>query len=95
MSPQQSRASGAREGFFIVGSDLLSRYTLEFDFANHVMRLMKPENCKPEQLVYWSKSFSMGDIETGRGDDTHIKTHVLLNGKRLTPYSIPVRRCRG
>jgi predicted aspartyl protease len=83
MSPQKSRATEAREGLFIVGSDLLSRYTVEFDFANHVMRFMMPEGCKPEQLVYWSRTFSMGEIETGRFDDTHIKTPVLLNGKRI------------
>jgi hypothetical protein len=83
ISPQKSRASGAREGLFLFGSDYLSRYTVEFDLANHVMRLLMPENCKPEQLVYWSKTFSMSDMETGRANVTQIKTQVLLNGKSI------------
>jgi predicted aspartyl protease len=83
MSPQKSLATEAREGLFIVGSDLLSRYTMEFDFGNHVMRFMAAENCKPEQLVYWSKTFSVGEMETSRIDDAHIETQVLLNGKSV------------
>jgi hypothetical protein len=42
-----------------------------------------PESCKPEQLVYWSKSFSMAEMDTGRIDNTHIETRVLLNGKSI------------
>ncbi len=83
VSPQSSRATGAREGLFIVGADLLSRYTVEFDFADHVMRLMVPQGCKPEQLVYWSKTFSMADMDIGRIDDPHIETRVVLNGKSI------------
>jgi len=83
MSPQKSFAPEAREGLFILGSDLLSRYTVEFDFANHVMRFMIPEHCKPEQLVYWSKTFSIADMETGGANETHIETPVMLNGKRV------------
>ena len=62
VSPQSSRATGAREGLFIVGADLLSRYTVEFDFADHVMRLMVPQGCKPEQLVLLVEDLLYGQI---------------------------------
>lgn len=83
ISRQKPHASGAREGVLVFGLDYLSRYTVEFDFANHVMRFMMPESCKPEQLVYWSKAFSISDMDTGPAYETQIKTQVLLNGKSI------------
>lgn len=86
MSPKNSAATGAREGVFSIGTDLLSQYTVEFDFAKHVMRLLMPQGCKPEQLVYWSKTFSIGDMEPNRVANTFIETRLLLNGKSIDAF---------
>lgn len=83
VAPQKSSADENHSEIFVIGADLLSHYSVEFDLANHSMRLMKPENCKPEQLVYWSKTFSMADMDIGTVENPHIEASVMLNGKNI------------
>lgn len=67
----------------LLGENVLSSFTTEFDFANHVMRLFSPRDCKASQLPYWANSYSQVKM-TGAVDlDGQIKFMVQLNGKPL------------
>jgi clan AA aspartic protease (TIGR02281 family) len=74
-----NRRSGAREDNFdvLLGVDLLSRFSLELDLANHVVRFLRPEGCVPEQVVYWAKSYSVAELDRDH-DNMSIATTVTL-----------------
>jgi clan AA aspartic protease (TIGR02281 family) len=69
---------------FVLGEDVLARFTVELDLAHHVVRLLRPEGCKPEQLVYWSKSYSMAELN-GQNDPfaPKIAMTVMLQGTKV------------
>ncbi len=69
---------------FVLGEDFLAQFTVELDFAHHVVRLLRPEGCKPEQIVYWSKSYSMAELD-GQNDPyaPKIATTVMLQGTKV------------
>jgi clan AA aspartic protease (TIGR02281 family) len=71
---------GAPESHFdvLLGEDLMSRFTLELDLANQVVRFLRPEGCAPEQLVYWAKSYSVAELDREQADNMHIATTVTL-----------------
>ena len=66
----------------LVGSDFLSQFDVELDFANHVMRLFHAEDCSPAQLVYWNKPYSQAALLPGNS----IQTEVALNGRRALAW---------
>jgi hypothetical protein len=68
---------------FILGQDFFSKLDSEFDLANDVIRLLQPEGCQPEQLVYWQKEYSLAELEPINAFDLLIKTIVLVNGQRV------------
>jgi predicted aspartyl protease len=72
-----------RDFDFILGEDFLSRYTLEFDLAHRVIRLLRSDGCKAEQLAYWAKSYSIADLSMSDVDNMQIATSVFLNGVKL------------
>ena len=65
----------------ILGADILSRFTVEFDLAHGAVRLFQPRQCRPEQLAYWAKAYSFADLIASPADSTRVQTTVLLNGK--------------
>jgi predicted aspartyl protease len=73
---------------FVLGEDLLSRFTTEFDFAHRVIRLLRPDGCQPEQLVYWAKSYSVADLNSSSPDYAHIATTVVLNGIKVDAFLV-------
>ena len=68
----------------LLGEDFLSKLTIEFDLAHGVMRLFRPESCKTEQLMYWSKTYSAATLESPPSHRLQVDTEVELNGKRVT-----------
>jgi predicted aspartyl protease len=84
-TPKSKQAS---DPDFILGEDLLSRFATEFDFAHRMIRLLRPDGCQPEQLVYWAKSYSMADLNSPSLDYVHIATTVVLNGIKVDAFLV-------
>jgi predicted aspartyl protease len=80
---------GARPGrpsdapALVVGDDLFSRFSTEFDLAHGKIRLLRTEGCHVDEVPYWSKTYSAGDL--ARSDDLapQIRSRVAINGKTI------------
>jgi clan AA aspartic protease (TIGR02281 family) len=66
----------------MLGDDVLSQYDVEFDMADGYIRLMKPQGCSPDQLVYWNKPYSQAELAAANRDSPAVMTTAVLNGKR-------------
>jgi tetratricopeptide (TPR) repeat protein/predicted aspartyl protease len=68
----------------VVGEKILGAFDTEYDFANGVVRIFKPENCSDsDSLAYWSDGkASVAPIE-GQGAHHLIVTGVMVNGQRM------------
>ena len=67
----------------ILGEDLLSRGSLEFDLRHNVIRTMELTGCAPAQLPYWTKAYSMADLVASPRHALAIRLDVLLNGHKV------------
>lgn len=67
----------------VLGADFFRHFTTEFDLAHAVVRLLKPKECKPEQLVYWDRSYFQMDLRRLGSTDAFLMTPVTVNGVRL------------
>ncbi|MBB6252466.1 retropepsin-like aspartic protease [Nitrospirillum iridis] len=65
----------------LLGMDLLERYDMEFDLAHKLLSLYKPEKCDNDVLAYWSDSYNVTDMESGRGTRSRIRLTVSVNGQ--------------
>jgi predicted aspartyl protease len=61
----------------ILGPDILSRFDVEFDFADHKLNLILPDHC-PGKAVYWSKDYTDVDFHVSGG---HIVLNMSLDGR--------------
>jgi predicted aspartyl protease len=68
---------------YVLGEDFFANFISEFDFAHSVVRLLRQQNCKPEQLVYWSKEFSIAALERTNSAAPSIAITVQLNGRPI------------
>jgi tetratricopeptide (TPR) repeat protein/predicted aspartyl protease len=67
------------QNFFRIGDT-------EYDLANGVIRLMRPEDCKHTNLAYWVKgteSYSLMDIEAATVMAPHTIGTAYVNGARI------------
>ena len=71
------------EAALILGENFLANFTTEFDLAHGVMRLLRPQGCQPEQMVYWNKPYSLAELEPTNINDPSIELMVNLNGKQV------------
>jgi len=69
---------GSAEFAGVLGQDFLKHWDLEFDPGAKVLRLMTPEHCKDDQVVYWASSYAVVDISWDWGH--HLGTDIKLNG---------------
>jgi clan AA aspartic protease (TIGR02281 family) len=67
----------------VLGEDFFSKFTTEFDLAHGVIRLLKPEDCKPEQLAYWGKAYSLAELDRTNEGFPSIEANVLVNGQHV------------
>lgn len=67
----------------ILGEDFLSKLTVEFDLAHGAIRLFRPVGCKPEQLMYWSPTYSAATLDSPPSHAHQINADVVLNGTRM------------
>jgi hypothetical protein len=80
---------GARPGrpsdapALVVGDDLFSRFSTEFDLAHGKIRLLRTDGCHVDEVPYWSKTYSVADL--ARSDDLapQIRSRVMINGKTI------------
>ena len=71
----------------ILGQNILRIADVEYDLANGVIRLMKPQgNCRSTNLVYWGKNdqvYSEMDIDWATPQHPHTEGVAFLNGKKI------------
>jgi clan AA aspartic protease (TIGR02281 family) len=65
----------------VLGEDFLSQTDVELDFAQGVMRLIKPKDCVGDQVVYWRKAYSQAALAPSNSGGK-LETYVSLNGQR-------------
>jgi len=70
----------------ILGENFFSRFTTEFDLGHGAIRIMRVSGCRTEQLVYWSKTYSLAKLIRSPSDRNHIETEVLLNGEKILAW---------
>jgi tetratricopeptide (TPR) repeat protein len=71
----------------ILGQNILRMADVEYDLANGVIRLTKPQgNCRSANLVYWGKNgqaYSEMDIDWATPEHPHTTGEGFLNGKKI------------
>jgi tetratricopeptide (TPR) repeat protein len=68
----------------VVGQNLLGVFDTEYDLANGVVRLFKPDNCGDSDLAYWAKgAASMLPIERTDRAKREIIAPAYVNGQRI------------
>jgi len=70
----------------LLGQNLLRIADVEYDLAHGELTLLKPDNCKHANLVYWAKqgdSYSEIEIEESTPQQPHTTGKVILNGAMI------------
>jgi predicted aspartyl protease len=70
----------------VVGQSLFQNYDVEYDLANGVIRLMRPEGCGDAGLAYWvsaNQTFSVLDINSMSPAQPFVSGAALLNGSQI------------
>jgi tetratricopeptide (TPR) repeat protein len=71
----------------VLGQDILRIADVEYDLANGVIRLMKPQgNCRSTNFVYWGKNnqaYSEMDIDWATPQHPHTEGVAFLNEKKI------------
>ena len=67
----------------LMGWDLLQHWDVEFDLADHAIRLFKPKDCKGDEVVYWSSAYSKAPLQLGSTYAPKVLVDVLLNGRKV------------
>ena len=71
----------------LIGQNLLHVGDVEYDLANGVIRLMRPQHCKGRSLAYWAaaadKPYAVIDIEPTTRNAPHTAGHAYLNGRKI------------
>ena len=71
----------------IIGQNVFRLGDVEYDLANHVIRLMHAKDCGNTALAYWagaeSKPFSVVDIETPTRLNPHTTGVAWVNGNQI------------
>jgi tetratricopeptide (TPR) repeat protein/predicted aspartyl protease len=69
-----------------LGQNVLKVGDVEYDLANGVIRLMRPDDCRRTMMAYWvqpSQAFSVIDIDDATAVNPHTSGIAYLNGKRI------------
>jgi len=76
----------ASEAAGVLGENVLGLLDVEYDFANGVIRLFKPENCGEANLAYWSAGKALSVLPIER-PETPLKRFILakasVNGQPI------------
>lgn len=80
----EAKSMGRPDLVGVIGGSLFSKYDVEFDLADGVIRLFVPKDCKNAELAYWGTSYSVAPLKAYSAGFPRFETEVLLNGKRVT-----------
>ena len=71
----------------LLGQDFLSKFDIEFDLAEHKVRLFRAQDCKGVRLSYWTQD-APGEVvlQPITERDTKIAFDVSLNGKPVPAF---------
>jgi len=72
------------ESGMVLGDEFFSSFSTEFDVAHGVVRLLRPQGCKADQLAYWSSTYSQADLQPMRLQNPKILMDILVNGKHVS-----------
>ena len=71
----------------LIGQNVFRLGDVEYDLANHVIRIMRPQGCRNTPLAYWaaaeSKPFSVIDIDTPTQDSPYTTGVAYVNGSQM------------
>lgn len=72
----------------LLGENILGLEDSEYDLANGIIRLMKPQDCGDHPLAYWAAASNLPIqavtlVETGARVSGHINGTALLNGHKI------------
>jgi tetratricopeptide (TPR) repeat protein/predicted aspartyl protease len=68
----------------LIGQDILSKVDVEYDFADGVMRLLKPRDCGSGGLAYWAKTTAkVVPMHPTSGVNHPIVTDASINGQSM------------
>ena len=80
-----SRFGGDAVG--LLGQNLFRAADVEYDLANGVIRLVRPQDCKDAPLAYWAaeanKPYSVISIALADAREPQTKSVAYLNGKKI------------
>ena len=70
----------------VVGQPMFQGYDVEYDLANRVIRLMRPENCGDASLAYWTspqQPYSVVDINPTTSAQPFVSGVAQLDGTQI------------
>ena len=70
----------------VLGQPWFQNYDVEYDFANGVIRLMRPQGCADAELAYWAtanQTYSVVDINSMMPAQPFVTGVALLNGAQV------------
>jgi predicted aspartyl protease len=69
---------------YLLGVDFFERYATEFDLAHGVVRVLRPRDCKLDELAYWTPAFFKVELEHFSSDfNPRFIVTIKVNGKAL------------
>jgi tetratricopeptide (TPR) repeat protein len=72
----------------VLGENVLGSADVEYDLANGIVRIFRPEQCADRVLAYWAENMaSRLDLVSNASDASHkIEAYGSLNGEKLRVY---------
>jgi predicted aspartyl protease len=70
----------------VIGQSLFQNYDVEYDLANGVIRLMRPNGCGKAGLAYWAaanQTYSLVEINSMTPAQPFVSGTALLNGSQI------------
>lgn len=69
----------------LLGQNLFRLADVDFDFANGVLRFVKPEHCRGDEVAYWAhgQPLSVVDVKWTSPQRPHLMGQVAVNGRTV------------
>lgn len=67
----------------LIGASVFSKFDVDFDLSAGVVRLFKPIDCKPAEVVYWDFPHTIAPLTLIDSFSPIFETEVALNGKKV------------
>jgi tetratricopeptide (TPR) repeat protein len=78
--------AGAADGAGLFGQNILGLADVEYDLADGVVRLFKPDGCDDANMAYWAKDANYAFLSIRRVErtDAHTIGEAFVNGVKIT-----------